>query len=384
MKFLNSSSDKQKIRKGLFPFSQLKLRQKEKNINNSFLVCQKNILGKTTQLLKTNAENANNKTLYEIFHLKDYQNKNERKNKQSEYSVYAYKNRSKSSIDMPSLYKGSKSTAYQDFKNSIYVKTKKNTTNSLPDTLNQSSLITSISMIGKSKNSLDNGIGYTFPKEKSGRELPLNNNHNHMRLKSCKKIKNNSFIRHSSISSFNKKYEKLMKSADLSIKRSESIGSLINWEKNIEKKINLKKLPPEPKEYIELLTLEKAKLKECKENLINVRDEKSKNILVLKQGSAALMNYCDVYNKLDDSLFYIHRKKVEEEYPQVRKAADIEVIDDDQDDSKEGKKDTFMDNQYKIKKIIINLNQKKSQLIKKINAYRQKNDEYNNRSSSKS
>ena len=95
------------------------------------------------------------------------------------------------------------------------------------------------------------------------------------------------------------------------------------------------------------------------------------------------MNYCDVYNKLDDSLFYIHRKKVEEEYPQVRKAADIEVIDDDDEETKEGKNDAFMDNQYKIKKIIINLNQKKSQLIKKINAYNKKNEEYNNRSSSK-
>ena len=30
--FLNSSSERQKIRKGLFPFSQIKLKQKEKNI----------------------------------------------------------------------------------------------------------------------------------------------------------------------------------------------------------------------------------------------------------------------------------------------------------------------------------------------------------------
>lgn len=380
-KFLNSSSDRQKIRKGLFPFSQIKLKQKEKNINNSFLLCQKNILGKTTQLLKANAENTNNKTLYDIFHLKDYQNKSDRK--KNDYSVYGYKNRSKSSIEMPSIYKGSKLSAYQDFKNSVYVKTKKNTTNTLPDTSFQNSLITSISMIGKTKNSFDQSIGYTFSKEKSFRELPLNNNNHYRRLKSCKIIKNKSFIRHSSISSFNKKYEQLMKNADLSIKKSESIGSLINWEKNTEKKISLKKLPPEPKDYLELLTLEKAKLKECKENLINVRDEKSKNILVLKQGSADLMNYCDVYNKLDDSLFYIHRKKVEEEYPQVRRAADIEVIDDDDEETKEGKNEVFMDNQYKIKKIIINLNQKKSQLIKKINAYNKKNDEFNNRSSSK-
>lgn len=373
MNFLEFSSfptQKDNLRKSLFPFSLIKLKTKNINsLNTSFVSYQQKILGKTAELLNVNNKhNINNTNLFEIYQLNNHQTK---KRKKTLIPCYTKKIKSKSAIEVP-IINNNNNTSFQELKSPVYWKNKKQSTNSLPDTtLNNyysTNMTTHMSLIGKSKSCIDQTIGYTFPKEKSSREtLTINASKTRKNIFKKNKIpvKKNSLV-----NSLSQKYKKLLKNADLSIIKSERIGSMINFEKNNEIKKNYKKIQPEPNEYLEIITLEKAKLKECKQNLINVKEPKTNTTLVLQQGNAKLMNYCDIYNKLDDNLFYFYRKKVEDDYSTIRREADIEVKEeDDTNEQRDLKYEQFMSTQLKIKKIALNLNRKKLNLISKINSY---------------
>lgn len=354
-------------RKNIFPFSLIKLKTNNSNsLNNSFLSYQQKILGKTAELLKANNKlKINSTNLFEIYQLNNYQAK---KGKKTLVPCYTKKIKSKSAVEVPII---SNNTSFQEFKSPVYRKTRKHSTDSLHDSLNNnyyySNMTTHMSSIGKSKSCMDQSIRYTFPRKKTSAEgLTINankirQNNNNIKIP----LKRNSLV-----NSLSQKYKKLLKNADLSLIQSERIGSMINFEKNNDIKKNLKKIQPEPKEFLEIVTLEKAKLKECKQNLINIKEPKTNNTLVLQQGNAKLMNYWDVYNKLDDNLFYYYRKKVEDGYSTIQKEADIEVKEeDDRNEQRDLKYEQFMSNQLKIKKIALNLNRKKSNLIRKIESY---------------
>ena len=94
-------------------------------------------------------------------------------------------------------------------------------------------------------------------------------------------------------------------------------------------KILLKKYAKKEKEnFSELNELEE-------ENNTNkimkyVKNNRTGDFILMKEGKADLVNFVDTFSKLDDSLFYNYRKPILSKYPQLRLKANIRVIHDDE------------------------------------------------------
>ena len=210
--FSSFPTQKDNLRKSLFPFSLIKLKTKNINsLNTSFVSYQQKILGKTAELLKVNNKhNINNTNLFEIYQLNCHQTK---KRKKTLIPCYTKKIKSKSAIEVP-IINNNNNTSFQELKSPVYWKNKKQSTNSLPDTtLNNyysTNMTTHMSLIGKSKSCIEQTIGYTFPKEKSSREtLTINASKTRKNIDRKNKIipvKPNSLV-----NSLSQKYKKLIK-----------------------------------------------------------------------------------------------------------------------------------------------------------------------------
>ena len=130
--FSSFPTQKDNLRKILFPFSLIKLKTKNINsLNTSFVSYQQKILGKTAELLNVNNKhNINNTNLFEIYQLNNHQKK---KRKKTLIPCYTKKIKSKSAIEVP-IINNNNNTSFQELKSPVYWKNKKQSTNSLPDT----------------------------------------------------------------------------------------------------------------------------------------------------------------------------------------------------------------------------------------------------------
>ena len=332
------------LRKGYFPFAKLGLGTQRYNpredISKRIKLCEKKVdRSLSASISISNINNDKNKTCYVK------QTNNEKINETVSQSF---------SFDKAKLYRKSADITHIG-KNSLTLYDMFQKNNSTKHSRKKHNVIALCNNNSSSK----------FSKDKKWKSMDDNTNNKHKEIA----VNHMTHKNKQCIKASNNKYNNLIKVVERSIKESQSVGSVINFERNSERKTP-KKLPNVSKELSELVQLETSKLKECDNSFISVYDEKKRMHVVLNKGHADLMYFCDLHNRLKDSTFYTRRKQLVESYYTKQKAADIMPQREEKKKFtiKKEKLKLFLQKQLYIHQSSLDLTHKKNMLLQKIKA----------------